>query len=598
MSQASPFGLPFDSSKSDPPAGRDPSDALESSADSEHQSASGSLGTEEDLLLQAGQIVQHVRKRSVELEQLRQQLTAAEDKLKQRGDQLDQRGQQLDQRSNDLDQRGHELDERSQRLDQERADFERRRENLKAELFAELDAERKSLQDAREAADRQRAELSAEQQRLQREQQQVLDELRAEIEAERETLKSQVAADVEVEYAEQLTLIEAWKQQRDREQAEIEQQRLETQDFIDRSQEELAKSRREQSERLENERREHEQKLLSELTEVSSERESKLEQLRQEETVLKNRLRFQFDHLTAARKQLEQELNTLNRDQQKFRAHEEQARTLLMLRSRQLQYFRLLLEEREQSVEREQRLLSKTRANQDRELLKEREHLRVEQAAWKSEQELQKAELERQRELLNQHAQNLDTRKNRLEQLRQELESTHRENLEIRMAVEEAWAQMAQSTDEQFAQQRVEDARRGLSQHFKHLHETIEQQRRELSEAQQLLDQQKAEFREERQTLTIWVSERDEAIRRREEQLTERADAVAEQQDSWHQSRDRWVRERTEAEEIIRGLLLQLSEANDPFQPPSGSLPEEINKTDAMPFGNTSAVAEPPADAA
>jgi hypothetical protein len=152
--------------------------------------------------------------------------------------------------------------------------------------------------------------------------------------------------------------------------------------------------------------------------------------------------------------------------------------------------------------------------------------------------------------------------------LRAELELTHRENLEIRMAIEEAWAQMASASDEQQAQLRVEDARRNLAQHFNQLRDSINQQRHELTETQRLFETQKNEFREERQTLTLWVSERDEAIRRREEHLAQQAHELDERLQSWHQTRDRWVRERTEAEEIIRGLLLQLSAANDPLQLP------------------------------
>ncbi len=71
--------------------------------------------------------------------------------------------------------------------------------------------------------------------------------------------------------------------------------------------------------------------------------------------------------------------------------------------------------------------------------------------------------------------------------------------------------------------------------------------------------------------MSVWLAEREEQLRRRDEQLQERSAEVNQRLQTWSDTRDRWIRERTEAEEIIRGLLLQLSDVGDPlnFEPPA-----------------------------
>jgi hypothetical protein len=315
---------------------------------------------------------------------------------------------------------------------------------------------------------------------------------------------------------------------------------------------------------LEQQKLEQEHTLGELREELERELDAQRLQLKQQRSIFDNRIRFQQEHLQKSRQELETVQRELRVDQQQAQLREEHRDTLLRLRSVQLDHARLLIEERENSIEREQQLLAKARRAFENESQKDRDHLRNERETWDQERQSQHAEIRRQQDMLTLHAENLEGRRARLDQLRAELEETHRNTLEMRMAVEEAWAQLSQAAGGQVAKQRVDEAREALSEHYRHLREALSQQRQEIVEAQTLFQRQKDEFRDERQTLTEWVAERDEKLRLREEEVGREAAALDSRDVVWRDVRDRWMQEKIEAEQIIRDLLKQLDVLNDP----------------------------------
>jgi hypothetical protein len=283
------------------------------------------------------------------------------------------------------------------------------------------------------------------------------------------------------------------------------------------------------------------------------------------QTVLaENRLRFQQDHLETTRHDLEQEQNDHRRTMQRHRADTEQSETLLRLRTTQLDHYLMLLEERELSVKRERDLIAKLHRSVDSESANDRKRLQSDRESWEESRQAQRAELQRQQNMLTLHAENLESRRARLDQLRADLEETHRSTLEMRMGVEEAWAQMCQTHGTAAAKERVDRAREALSEHYHTLRESLSQQRTELEEARTSLRGERDEFRNERQTLTEWITERDDGLRLREEQLRKEAGALQSQEAEWQAIQERWIHEKVEAEEIIRDLLGQLTEITSP----------------------------------
>jgi chromosome segregation ATPase len=165
--------------------------------------------------------------------------------------------------------------------------------------------------------------------------------------------------------------------------------------------------------------------------------------------------------------------------------------------------------------------------------------------------------------MMSLHAENLEKRRDRLDQLREDLETRHQDLLQTQIAINEAWAQMAHVTGDEGAKDRVEQAREQLADYIRNLRDGLNQQRRELDEARAQFESQKETFRGEKQQLTDWVANRESHLRRHEEQLQTQFTQIETQETAWQQSRDTWQRERLEAERIIRDLLAQLSLSND-----------------------------------
>jgi hypothetical protein len=183
-----------------------------------------------------------------------------------------------------------------------------------------------------------------------------------------------------------------------------------------------------------------------------------------------------------------------------------------------------------------------------------------ERQAWDSDQETQQSELRRQQNMLKLHAENLEARRLRLDRLRSELEDTHRKTLEMRLSVEEAWAQLAQSTGPDVAKQRVDEAQAALAQHYKQSREDLIQHRQELERAQTQYQKQRDEFREERQALAEWVTERTAQLQQREQQAAEMEQTIESREQTWRQKQEQWNEEKSHAEAVIRDLLKQLTD--------------------------------------
>ena len=106
--------------------------------------------------------------------------------------------------------------------------------------------------------------------------------------------------------------------------------------------------------------------------------------------------------------------------------------------------------------------------------------------------------------MMSLHAENLEKRRDRLDQLREDLETRHQDLLQTQIAINEAWAQMAHVTGDEGAKDRVEQAREQLADYIRNLRDGLNQQRRELDEARAQFESQKETFRGEKQQLTDW----------------------------------------------------------------------------------------------
>jgi hypothetical protein len=204
-------------------------------------------------------------------------------------------------------------------------------------------------------------------------------------------------------------------------------------------------------------------------------------------------------------------------------------------------------------------LLKERRAIEDR-LAADTAELRLDRTTWEAERDSQKADLRRQQDMLALHAENLETRRQRLDRLRAELEETNRQTLELRLAVEEASAQLTQSAGAEVTKRRIDEARAILAEYYRHTRESLIQQRQELEQAQTRVHQQRDEFRAERQLLVDWVNQQETQLAGRELALRGEREAIDGREAAWRAASERWTNEKLEAETVIRDLLVKLGE--------------------------------------
>ncbi len=282
------------------------------------------------------------------------------------------------------------------------------------------------------------------------------------------------------------------------------------------------------------------------------------DELRQEQVLAESRLRFQQEHLQRTMRDFEKSQIDFRREQQQARTRLTETESQIVLRNQQLDRVRKLLIERQHSIERERQWLLVERRAVEGRIRDDREELRAAQTTWEQERETQKSDLRRQHDMLALHADNLESRRQRLDGLRVELEETNRQTLEMRLAVEESYAQLTQTVGNEVTRARVEEARQILIEYYRHTREALFAQRQELEQLQAKLRQQRQEFLDERKELAEWVAQQEEQFAAREQAVVSERAAVEAREQAWRDAAERWNREKLEAESVIRDLLRQL----------------------------------------
>lgn len=555
--------------------------------------ASGRFSHDEQLLLQASQIAEHLRSQYEDLNRREQTahthlawidqerrnvrfwVQQFQEEARERETSLESLRQELAGR--EQSQRAHaaELDARQTAVDREREEFNAERAALREVLQRELDGDRAEL-------GRLRGELLDERARLRKQVEQnelqhasALEAIDRELEQARQAVRSEIGQEFAHEREVLLRAQEAWEVERAAAESRLAQDRELQNEAARRAEQQIELDRREHVERLQREQAEHTRLLAREKQEAEQEiaamrrnweaqRDGELAAWQQEQTLQENRLRLQQDHLGKTRRELEVAQLQHRLETQKWRERVEKDEALLRLRLTQLDHYRSLLEERELSLERERDLLAESTSAQHSAVKRERKRLEADREAWELERQAERAEIRRQQDVLSLHAQNLESRRIRLDHLRGELEETHRQTLEMRIAVEDVWAQISQSVGDEASSEGVTAAKAALGEHYRHLEEAWHARRSELDEGRNLLQVQHQEFEEERRTLHQWLAERDERLRAREESLQRDSQTIADREVSCSAAREQWMHEKVEAETVIRELLRQLTELNHP----------------------------------
>jgi hypothetical protein len=294
------------------------------------------------------------------------------------------------------------------------------------------------------------------------------------------------------------------------------------------------------------------------------EQEERQAKLQESQTLTEKRSQFQEQHLERLREQLNQSQTELRQDQQYTRMIQERDHTVLRLRAKQLQHFRTLLEQREESLTREVGILAQSRQAQEDQLSEQFGQLEKQQREWQERHELEQSDIKRQQNMLAIHAENLEARRYRLEQLQRDVEETHRQTLEMKVVVEQQTHAMQSEGGTEELSESMEQARQELSLDYKKLRDDLRIEREKLTEQRASLEMQSQLFAEERQEFRKWIEEKDGSLSSRQKKLQEIEENHEEREQAWRGLRQRWLNERVEAEGMIRKLLAQLTDLQDP----------------------------------
>jgi hypothetical protein len=457
---------------------------------------------------------------------------------------------------------------------------------LRGQIDAQLAAERAALESERAAWNRQRAieeeELSKRRDVAQSASERAQDELHAvrrrefdELRRERQAFEAQdlaarqtLAAEREKLEADRRRFSEELAELKRIQIEEIDRERACVREEIDSSRRELDTVRTRIEEDLKQRVEARELSLRDEQKKLEDQHRDQLSRLEQERNLLENRVRFQQEHLQKARQEVEAAQNELRRQHQADRTDLEEREAAWRLRYEQLTHVRALVEEREQSLAREQSLESDQRQTREAELKSREQEFVRERDAWIESRQDREAELERRETLVAAESDRLEKRRERLEALRSELEETHRATLEMRMAIEEVWAQLSETAGVETAKRRLAETQRRLQDDTQQARDTIERERKELVLLQASVQSLRHELAKESQDAAIAAKERREELEHQSRALSDNAAGLRTREEQLHALREQWIGEKIEVERIIRGLLIQLGQQAPLEQPP------------------------------
>ena len=432
------------------------------------------------------------------------------------------------------------------------AELDRREQNLNSQLSS-MDQERRSLRmwssQFTEDAERREQELRAREIKL-AERESAHDAYTAEVESRERSL----AAEWETLAAARAAMKSELAQEIETERRELSegQRRLD----IDSRQQQRRESEFEHSQalQLENQRREMEAIRIDRLGEI----ERRDADVTRREIDVEKRARFHEDHLDRVRRDLAEQRRDLERERQRQRVWIEQVEESIRLRLIHVRRYRDLVAQREQSVEHERELHLQSKQVSENEILGIRRLLQEQWLAFDQEKAAQLAELERRSADLTQRQAALEIKSQTVEQLRSEVDLANQDLLEQRVIVTQVRAALDQTFGQHEIETQMEQMQARLHERWRQVRESLVEQRDEIETARQSLQRLRDEFRNERELLTTWVGQREYQLRAVEDDLTRERSLAQETENHWSAARERWREEKIEAENIIRGLLLQL----------------------------------------
>ena len=510
------------------------------------------------ILFQASAAAESVRQRFSELQHRRSELASDEKQLEADRCAFEQRAQEfasqvarertaqremmaeLDQRIAKVSQQEELVQRQAVEIRSAQRALAEERVILKASVRAELDEERMKVSQERMMLDAERDRLRVQ---AERERQDHADRLKA-IAEELRIERVRLAEKAREELAAEIVLLNRkkseWEQAHETQLTEL----------------------KHQGEDLQQQRELFGQQVDAEQHRLREEIEKKRQSILTEQSNLQRRYRFQFEHLTRAKEDLEGELREFRREQQMFRSERLRFLEQHRLRFRQLEHVRQLLMEREGSIDRETRIAERSKIAALSEIQRQQRRSEEERDAILRDLESRQRRTKQQEASLADLVARLEERSQRLNRLRAELDQTQSEILEQRLVTEEARTSLVRDgASADVARARLEQARGDVQSFFERLRSQVTAERDKVELTAVDVAERQQQFRHDRAELEQWFATR-------EEQLSARVDgSVVDDQQHMIETlkhelgslQGRWKNDRCEAERTIRDLLDQLT---------------------------------------
>ncbi len=523
------------------------------------------------ILLQASAAAESLQHRFSELQQRRAEIVADQKQLEAERRAFEQRAQEFaaqvardraDQRElmADLEHRLQKVGQQEELLQRQAAELRTAQRSLaeervilKASVRAELDEDRMKLSQERAMLDAERDRLRAQ---AERERQDYADRIRQvddELKLEKQRLAERAREDLTAEIVLLNRQKAEWQLAHEHQLQEIAQQA----DDLQAQRELFGQQVEEEQQRLKEEIEKKRQGLLT------------------EQNNLQRRYRFQFEHLTRAKEDLEEELREFRREQQLFRSERLRFLEQHRLRFRQLEHVRQLLTDRESSIARESRIIDRSRSAALSDIQRLQKRSEEERDAILQDIESRQRRVRQQELAMADLAARLEDRSQRLNRLRSELDQTQSEILEQRLVIEEARTNLVRdAVSPEIARARLEQARGDVQAFFDRLRMQINADRDKVEEAASDVAERQQQFRRDRAELEQWFAAREEqhSSRTTDSVVEEQTATIHLLQSQIVELQNRWHKERLEAEHAIRDLLSQITSREvGSMDSPSGS---------------------------
>jgi len=510
------------------------------------------------ILLQASAAAESLQVRFSELQQRRAEITADQKQLAVDRSEFEERAQEFalqvardraDHREMmaDLEQRLTKVAHQEEVLQRQAGEarsaqraLAEERVILKQSVRAELDEDRMKLSQERAMLDSERARLREQAERERQDHAERLLRLDEERKAERQRLADQAREEMAAEIG------------------QINRQKLEWQQIHENQLLEL----QQQAEDLQQQRELFGKQVEAEQERLKEEIEKKRQTLLTEQNNLQRRYRFQFEHLTRAKEDLETELREFRREQQMFRSERLRFLELHRLRFRQLEHLRSLLTEREASLGREAQIVGRSKAAAISDIQRQQRRSEEERDAILRDIESRQRRVRQQETSIADLAARLEDRSQRLNRLRAELDQTQSEILEQRLVIEEARVTLCRdASSPDAARVRLEQSRGDVHSFFDRLRIQISADRDKVEAAASDVTERQMQFRRDRAELEQWFAAKEEehAARTAGSVVDDQQNTILTLQTQLTDMHDRWQHDRSDAERTIRDLLEQLT---------------------------------------